>query len=121
MKNIFDSAPPINIIEPAVILRINRKYQEGLSPQTLYEITRGEWVIGKRREQAKFAFAVYQGVVVEVYKINRWLPFTGRGPSSRQRWIFEGVVAENLQHYKGGSVKHYFVRGEANPVKYMNC
>jgi len=101
MKNIFESGPPIKIIEPAVILRISKKYKESLSPQALYEITRGEWVIGKRREQAKYAFAVYQGVVVEVYKISRWLPFTGRTPSSRQRWYFEGEVAENLAHYKG--------------------
>lgn len=121
MTKKLQNATSIKIVEPSVILRINQKYQKGISQEEQYKITRGEWVIGERRNQAKYAFAVYKGIVLEVYKIKRWLPFTGRTPSNRQRWCFDGAVAENLQHYKGGSVKHYFIRGEANPVKYINC
>lgn len=121
-KNKFSSeAQPIEITEPAVLFRINQRYQDHLSEDDLYRITRGEWVIGKRREHARYAFAVYKGVVLQVYKIERWSPFSGKTPSTRQRWCFDGVVVENLQHYVGGSVKHYFVRGAANPVTYVNC
>jgi len=115
------SPTSIEITEPAVLLRINQKYRDGLSEEGLYKITRGEWVIGERRNQVKYAFAVYQGIVLQVYEIKRWLPFAGNTPSNRMRWCFDGVVAKDLQHYKGSSVKHYFVRGEANPVKYINC
>jgi hypothetical protein len=111
----------INIVEPSILLRINQKYHKGMQGETLYQITRGEWVIGERRNQAKYALAVYQGIVLEVFKIERWVPFTGRTPSNRQRWCFDGVVAENLQHYRGGSVRHYFVRGNQNPVKFIHC
>jgi len=121
MRTILFHEPFISIVEPSILLRINQRYQWGLSQEELYRITRGEWVVGERRNQAKYAFAVYKGSVLEVYEIKRWLPFTGRTPSNRQRWCFDGGVAENLQHYKDGSVKHYFRRGEANPVKYINC
>jgi hypothetical protein len=120
-KQSLSQAPVITITEPGVLLRIRQKFKEGLTPQELYNITRGEWVIGERRKQAKYAFAVYCGVVLEVYRIEKWLPFTGRTPSTRQRWCFKGQVAKNLRHYREGSVQHYFVRGEANPVKYINC
>ena len=121
MRNKHQSKSSIRIVEPSILLRISQKYQEGTSQEDLYKITRGEWVVGKRRNQAIYAFAVYKGIVLEVYRIEKWLPFTGLTPSNRQRWCFDGVVAENLQHYKGGSVKHYFNQGEANPIKYINC
>ena len=113
--------PKMVITEPTILFRVNQRYQDHLSEEDLYRITRGEWVIGKRREYARYAFAVYKGVVLQVYKIERWSPFTGKTPSTRQRWCFDGVVAENLQHYVGSSVKHYFARGAANPVTYINC
>ena len=124
MKNIqnkYINEPIIHITEPAVLLRISQRYREGLSENELYQIARGEWVIGRRREHARYAFAVYQGFVIEVYQIKKWFPFTGKTPSNRQRWCFDGVVAENLQHYVGSSVKHYFLHGAANPVTYINC
>lgn len=111
----------IDISEPAILVRINQKYREGLTQEELYKITRGEWVIGERRIKAKYAFAVYRGIVLQVYEINKWIPFSGQTPSNRKRWCFEGKVAEELQHYKDGSVKHYFARGEVNPVKNINC
>jgi len=111
----------LKIKKSAVLLRLNQKYYEGISQESLYRITRGEWVVGERRKRARYAFSIYRGIVLQVYRIHRWNPFTGKTPSNRQRWCFVGVVAENLQHYVGKSVKHYFVRGNANPVNYVNC
>ena len=120
-QNKYIEGPIIQIEEPAILFRISQRYREGLSENELYQITRGEWVIGSRREHAKYAFAVYQGIIVEVYQIKKWFPFTGKTPSKYQRWCFVGSIAEHLQHYKGGSVKHYFKQGGVNPVTYINC
>ena len=67
----------------------------------------------------------YQGIVREVYRIERWLPagtleyetrddsdFEGSG-----RWEFEGRVAEDLRdEYVGFSVG----KSSQNPIRYAN-
>lgn len=121
MKIFRSKEKNIQISEPALLLRINQRYHEKITDDELYEITRGEWVVGMRRNHARYAFAVYKGIVLQVYKIEGWFPYSGKTPSTYQRWCFDGVVAENLQHYVGGSVRHYFRRGAANPVTYINC
>jgi hypothetical protein len=45
-----------------------------MSDVALYEATRGVWKIGPRRAKARYALAVYQGVVQEVYEILNWDP-----------------------------------------------
>lgn len=39
-----------------------------------YEATRGIWVLGRRREKAIYAFAVFEGIIQEVYEISEWYP-----------------------------------------------
>jgi hypothetical protein len=38
----------------------------------MYEATRGWWVIGPRRTDADYAFAVSRGVAREVYRLDGW-------------------------------------------------
>ena len=61
------------ITDNIIIIKINRSYRRGMSPEELYDITRGCW---KRRiasvDHAEFALAVYEGEVVEVYRIFAW-------------------------------------------------
>jgi hypothetical protein len=65
----------VQIDEPAMLFRISRTYRPGMSDAELYEATRGIWVVpGPRRDNAKYAMAVYQGVVREVYRIDGWYP-----------------------------------------------
>jgi len=66
-------APVAEITEPVILITVNRYYRRGMSAEMLYEITRGSWVIGTRRNKAKYAFAVYKGVVREVYGFPRRL------------------------------------------------
>jgi hypothetical protein len=40
----------------------------------LYEIKLRKWVIGSHRSKAKYAFAVYKGIIRVVYEIDCWLP-----------------------------------------------
>jgi uncharacterized protein len=116
-------APKIEITEPAILITVNQLFERGIDAERLYEITRGNWVVGEKRNNARFAFAVYNGLVRQVYEIQRWFPATARRPEqkTRERWRFDGIVAQDLQHYVGGSVEKYITRGAQNPIKYVNC
>ena len=75
------------ITEHVILIRINRLYRSGMDVDSLYDATRGVWVIGPRREHAEYAFSVFKGIVMEVYKIKHpWhlsgtkqIPFLKRG------------------------------------------
>lgn len=130
-------APIAEITEPVILITVNRLYRRGMSPEMLYEITRGKWVIGTRRNKAKYAFAVYKGVIREVYEIERWLPVPiddsevkrawiaensiDAEVKQKNRWQFEGKVAKDLQHYVGASTENYQVVGAQNPIRYVKC
>jgi hypothetical protein len=116
-------AEPITISESALLIIVNRLFERNISPDRLYEITRGNWVLGERRNHARYALSVYHGIVRQVYRVDSWEPVLHRGPNQkiRSRWRFKGPVAHNLQHYVGGSVAAYITRGAQSPVKYVNC
>lgn len=130
-------APIAEITEPVILITVNRFYRRGMSTEMLYEITRGKWVIGTRRNKAKYAFAVYKGVIREVYEIDRWLPAPlddsevkrawvaehsiNAEAKQKNRWEFEGKIAKELQHYVGTSTENYQVVGAQNPIRYVNC
>jgi len=116
-----NDAPVIEITEPAIMVIINRKYRVGMSEEELFGVASGNWVVGKRREKAEYVFAVANGIVKQVYTIERWVPTITNEGQITNRWIFEGDIAENLQHYVGGSIERYVVQGAQNPVKYINC
>jgi len=80
-------AEPIAIGEPAILIIVNKLFERNISPEKLYEITRGNWVIGERRNQAKYAFAVYNEVVREVYRIKRWFPVKARSAQQKSKIV----------------------------------
>jgi hypothetical protein len=114
-------APEIEIIEPVILITVNRLYRRDMNEGELYEITRGNWVVGKRRKKAKFAFSIYRGNVRQVYEIQEWFPVIARSKDAKtqNRWRFDGIVSQNLQHYVYGSVEKYV--GAQNPIRYVNC
>ena len=114
--------------EDLVIIKINRLYREEMSEEALYEATRGIW---KRRiesvEGTDYCLSVYKGEVVEVYKIDEWLP-AGTIPMKTRtilpertvgRVEFIGKIApdEIRNKYIGKSVAKLFKYGEASPIK----
>ena len=124
------AAKPVTILEPAILIRINRLYRPGMSSEALAEATRGVWTCGIRREKARYAFAVYQGVVREVYEIEAWhkggtLTYQTRSREevdAPYRWEFSGRVCASLSaKYKGGAVGRYFSKGAQLPFTYVNC
>ena len=123
---------PAEIIEPSILIRINLLYRYDMSANELYEATRGIWKVGPRRKKAEYAFAVFRGIIREVYSIDRWVPAGStlyRTDVHKKdlhvpgRWEFVGRLAENATRgkYLNKSVEHYFTRGSQNPVTYANC
>jgi hypothetical protein len=132
-----DDAQVAEIVEPAILITVNRLYKPDIRPEMLYEITRGIWRIGERRNNAKYAFAVYKGIIREVYEIDSWHSAPRDDSEERKKWIadkgitieavtklrwqFDGRVSEELHHYIGCSTAKYQVQGAQNPIKYVNC
>jgi uncharacterized protein len=122
---------PANITDPVLLIRINQLYYYGMSPKELYEATRGVWILGRRREGANYACAVYGGVIHEVYQITTWHPggttrYTTRDyddVDAPDRWEFKGKKAPESvrQRYVRHSVDNYFKRHSQSPVRYINC
>jgi hypothetical protein len=89
--------------------------------------TRGVWKIGARRGDAKYAMAVFDGVVQEVYKISGWFP-GGNTLSTRDdtndpdRWEFVGRRAPEAVRklYIFKAVRNYFRAGARNPIRYIS-
>lgn len=134
----------VKITHPSILIRINQLYRHGIDPIDLYDATRGYWVVGDRREKAKYAFAVFKGIVVEVYEIMQWFPagatFSTRDEEfynqndeeyderydefeSPARWEFVGRIArhEIRDKYRNKSVDDYFSSNAQNPIQYVNC
>ena len=121
---------PAHIKEPSILIRINQLYRYGMSPAELYDATRSAWAIGSRREKVELAFAVYEGVVREVYRVTGWLKggstFNGRTDGKRRRrpgrWEFVGVIAEDAvrRRYVNKFVGTQFPQGAQNPCMYLN-
>ena len=132
MKNKIPFLSVEDIADDIVIIKINRSYNPSMSALELYDITRGCW---KRRldsvSSAKYALATVFGEVVEVYKIDYWVPSILLNRQTipydpaieKGRIGFFGSVAEQKVREKfiGKSVKNFFKQGEANPVKLIKA
>lgn len=121
---------PAKIKEPAILIRINDLYRPDMTPAELYDATRSAWVVGDRRDEAKFAFAVFEGVIREVYEITDWLEGgstfvhqrDGRRHAWEERWEFVGTIADDSvrKRYVNTYVGDLFQQGAQNPIKYLN-
>lgn len=125
-----ESARLAKIKEDVILIRINRRYHSNLNARELYEATRGVWKAGLRRYRAKYAMAVYQGIVREVYEITRWVPAGYSEYKTRKleevkargRWEFEGEIDKKLsRRYVGKSVRNYFPKHSQSPIQYVGC
>lgn len=130
-------ASPVDVVHPSVLININQMYHYGMSPIELYDATRKWWVVGPRRDTARYAMAVYRGIVREVYEIACWLPAGSTLAATGTVWNVpdkdiepEDIVGDRYEfvgrlaskplrrRYIGKSVKAYFPAGAQNPIKY---
>ena len=131
-------AKEVEIIHPSILINISQMYRYGMTAMELYDATRKAWVVGPRREEAKYAMALYRGIVREVYEIAAWFPagstMTHLGTTSNvpgpekneelgesDRFEFVGRIApESIRYrYLGRSAQSYFRQGSQNPIKYV--
>jgi hypothetical protein len=104
---------------------------DGIDIDDRVETTRGFWKAGIRRENAEYAFALFHGIIKEVYTIKKWyragsLEYEYRDASeyvNKGRWEFDGEISpeEIRSKYIGKSVQHLIKKGSQNPIKYVNC
>ena len=125
----------IKITEPVLLIRTSRLFKEGMTAVELYEITQGVWILGPDREKATYAFCIANMIVQEIYSIHYWQEAgTKTYTTSAQqaanikdgrwdgRWEFIGEVAPTAirNKYIGKSVAHYYKKGNACSVMYLN-
>ena len=102
-----------------------------MSKLEMYDATRAVWKVGTRADSARFALAVYNRTIREVYSISKWLParstytdrtFEEKDYDFNKRKEFVGNIApENVRkRYIGKSVAKYFRQGTQNPIRYVN-
>ena len=119
---------PVRVQEASILIRINELYRPQMTASELYDATRGVWKLGPRRQRAKYAFAVFEGIIREVYEIKLWLKsgstFSSRNPHgvrSANRWEFVGRLAPDKlrRRYINRDVSGYFKRGAQSPIIYV--
>lgn len=124
-----------DITENIIAIKVNHSYKENMTEDELYDITRGYWKIDiKKAKHADYAISVYEGIIKEVYKIEKWLPAElirrttlPDAEVRKGRYGFDGKVAEKeiRDKYIDKSIASLYKRGEANPIKYFfpirNC
>ena len=108
--------------EPGILIKISNVNPSEMSAQELYDRVRGNWRVGLTRAcNAKLAFGVCGGRIVDVYRIDEWLP-AGQGEASESgdgRYQFVGHLAsdELRERYKGQIVAD-LAQGQ-NPIRYV--
>ncbi|HEV7567361.1 MAG TPA: hypothetical protein VGO31_15550 [Microbacteriaceae bacterium] len=117
----------IDLKDRVALIRISRLFNHELTADELYEKTRQWWRITPGR--AEYAFAVYNGIVRAVYRIDpdKWVvwghppnqPVDRRMTGRRAFFGERDLVLE--ERYVWRDVSRYLVRGAQNPIKYVNC
>lgn len=113
-------AKPLETDLPLLLININKQFFSSMSSAQIYEATRSSWVLGERRNKAKYVVATFRGLTRVVYEVDNWYPVQ---EPNKVRWAFNGELAsEEIQKeliYK--VVDDSNKRGRANPVRYLNC
>ena len=122
----------MTIIEPVILININRNYRPNMSVHAIYDATHSAWKVDAKRDKPDDAMGIHGGIVREVFAISTWIEGgttmqhddrDGRPHIREGRWEFVGQVAEEdiRKKYLGKSVAHDFKPGAQNPIMYINC
>ena len=119
---LYEAPEAPKIKEKGILFRIPRLWTPAMPESELFEATHGWWILGERRSEAKYGFAVSKGVIRGVYRINSWRERTVGDreyiEGERKRWGFEGEPAPEMQRYMNTSVAHLFKKGNVSPAMY---
>lgn len=116
-------------VEDCILIRINQSYRSGMSEHELYEVTRGIWVVGEEScKKVKYAMAVSDGIIREVYTVAGWFSegttmYSTRSPNSEKqnRHEFVGRIANDSirKKFLHKSVGKLWDNGAQNPITYF--
>ena len=117
-----------DITERVIAFNLRQSYKKDMTEIELYDITRGCWKVDiKKAQNVDYAFSVYEGTIIEVYKIEKWLraeelqratlPYVES--LDKGRYGFEGKIAEKgiRDKYVGKSIE--YKKGEQSSFKYL--
>ena len=125
---------PDDIEENVLLIKINKLYRNDMTDFEVYEATRGAWKMSiENARQVEYVFAVYSGVILEIYKVAEWFPAGTTQYVSREdligepkrnlagRYEFVGkIAAEDIRKkYVHKSVSNFSRHGAQNPIQYV--
>jgi len=117
------NAPKLEqLLHNVIIININKRYANAKnSNNSIYEATKESWVISENRTKTlEYALSEYQGIIIGVFKIDKWYSIKTNNNKINKRWGFDGVEAQpdvkNL--YFNKSIMHIKKKGAANPIRY---
>jgi uncharacterized protein len=110
------SAQKLNrLLDPCIIININRTKKRTSSEADIFEATRGDWVVAEKQREKR-------GLIVGVFKVEKWYPVGVETKSGQKktRWRFDGSVApkEIQEKYLNKSIAHVKMQGASNPIRY---
>lgn len=116
-----------------MIVRLNKHYRPGLTEMQLYDLSRGVWKVGTRREDVEVVLTMSQGIIRGVFIPELWhkagttdYSYVPRddvdSEEFKDRWEFTGKVApsEISNLYLGKDASDFFKRGNANSFGYLS-
>lgn len=106
----------------AILINVSKSSLE-VSP---YEATRYAWRLSKRKaEKAEIILPVIQGLIVDVFIAEQWLPATSENFPGRETadgrfgfYGFEAPIEIKKQYVGKRTPDEYRKRGASNPIKY---
>jgi uncharacterized protein len=123
-------AEPLQTDRPAILININRKWNDGLRGRELYNASRFAWVANPNNRNAGrplIAIVHAKGLVRAVYENPAWFDaddarFMDLGELSNRR-AFEDQGWENAQNHQfvRKSIRDFIPRSAQNPIQYMNA
>lgn len=127
-----------DITHSILVIKINKLYHRGMTPKELYEATRGFWVASLERvKNIQYVFAVYNQLIVAVYKPDEWHRFHEMIDIPRLHEFKDGfddkvkgkvyficknyeLMDENQNFYLGKSIADLKLNQSAqNPITYL--
>ena len=74
----------------------------------------------KKTKEVEYALAEYQGIIIGVFKVDKWYAVKTQDNKNNKRWGFDGEEAnEELKKvYLNKSIAHIKKPGAANPIRY---
>lgn len=124
---------PLEAHHELLIVRLNKHFRPGLTTVQLYDLARGVWSVGERRNEVEVVLAMAGGIVRGAFVPTSWHPAGTTpyvheprddvgDPGLAHRWEFIGTPAPDAiwNTYVGRDASSVFKRGNVNSFGYVS-